>query len=68
MENYYEAGYLLRVYQSSIYNVHTLAFYSEKMLPRQMGQEKFSAGVYHFNITYCLWNVGNSYCEGPEIR
>lgn len=60
--------YLLRVHQSSIHNVHSLAFYSEKNSLRQMGQDQFSEGVYHFNITYDLWNVDNSYCERPEIR
>lgn len=50
-------GYLLRVHQSSMYNVHTLAFYSEKNSLKEIGQDQFSEGDYHFNTTYDLWNV-----------
>lgn len=57
-------GYLLRVHQSSMYNVQTFSFYSEKKSLREIGQDQFSKGDYHFNITYDLWDVGNSYCEG----
>lgn len=60
-------GYLLRVHQSSMYNAHTLAFYSEKKSLREIDQDQFSKSEYHFNITYDLWNVGNSCCEGPEV-